>query len=137
MRDEEDGVVESVEETLQVCFDTNVPTVISHHKACGKTNWGKTKQTLPLIAKARESHPVCCDVYPYTASSTVLLMEFIRQSETVMITWSKSHPEFQTWDLNDVVKEMGCDMETAVDRLQPAGAIYFQMSDSDLESIGF
>jgi len=135
MRDEEDGVVESVEETLQVCFDTNVSTVISHHKACGKANWGRTKETLPLIAKARETHPVCCDVYPYTASSTVLLMDFINRSEKVMITWSKSHPEFQTWDLNDVVREMGCALETAVERLQPAGAIYFQMSDADLENV--
>lgn len=135
MRDEEDGVVASVEETLQVCYETNVSTVISHHKACGKANWGRTKETLPLIAKARESHPVCCDVYPYTASSTVLLIDFIKRAEKVMITWSKSHPEFQTWDLTDVVKEMGCDLETAVDRLQPAGAIYFQMSDADLENV--
>ena len=135
MRDEEDGVVESVEETLRVCFDTNVSTVISHHKACGKANWGRTKETLPLIAKARETHPVCCDVYPYTASSTVLLMSFINRSEKVMITWSKPHPEFQTWDLADIVKEMGCNLETAVERLQPAGAIYFQMSDADLENV--
>jgi len=135
MRDEENGVVESVEETLQVCFETNVPTVISHHKACGKANWGRTKETIPLIAKARETHPICCDVYPYAASSTVLLIDFIQRSERVMVTWSRSHPEFQTWDLNDIVKEMGCDLETAVARLQPAGAIYFQMSDIDLERV--
>ncbi|MBX2824734.1 MAG: D-aminoacylase [Gammaproteobacteria bacterium] len=135
MRDEENGVIESVEETLQVCFETNVPTVISHHKACGKANWGKTSDTLPLIAKARESHPVSCDVYPYTASSTVLLMDFVKRSERVMITWSRSYPEFQTWDLDDIVKEMGCDLASAVDRLQPAGAIYFQMSDADLENV--
>ena len=78
---------------------------------------------------------MCCDVYPYTASSTVLLPAFIARSEKVMITWSTPHPEFQTWDLNDVVKEMGCDLETAVERLQPAGAIYFQMSDADLENV--
>jgi len=135
MRNEENGVVESVEETLNVCFETNVPTVISHHKACGKANWGRTKETLPLIAKARETHPVCCDVYPYTASSTVLLVDFVKRSEKVMITWSKAHPEFQTWDLTDIAAEMGCDLDTAIERLQPAGAIYFQMSDSDLENV--
>lgn len=32
-------------------------------------------------------------------------------------------------------KEMGCDTETAVERLQPPGAIYFQMSDADLENV--
>jgi len=135
MRDEEDGVVESVEETLQVCFETSIPTVISHHKACGKANWGRTSETIPLIAKARETHPVSCDVYPYTASSTVLLADFVRRSERVMITWSKAHPEFQTWDLTDIVKEMNCDIETVIERLQPAGAIYFQMSDADLENV--
>lgn len=135
MRDETNGVVESVEETLQVCFDTNVSTVISHHKACGKANWGRTKETLPLIAKARETHPVSCDVYPYTASSTVLLPNFVKRSEKTMITWSKPHPEFQTRDLTDIATEMGCDIETAIERLQPAGAIYFQMSDADLENV--
>ena len=30
---------------------------------------------------------------------------------------------------------MGCNLETAVERLQPAGAIYFQMSDADLENV--
>ena len=35
----------------------------------------------------------------------------------------------------DIVKEMGCNLETAVERLQPAGAIYFQMSDADLENV--
>jgi N-acyl-D-amino-acid deacylase len=135
MRNEENDVVESVQETLQVCFDTHVPTVISHHKACGKANWGRTKETLPLIAKARETHPVCCDVYPYTASSTVLLPDFVKRSEKVMISWSRAHPEFQTWDLTDIAVEMGCDIETAIERLQPAGAIYFQMSDADLENV--
>ena len=135
MRDEENGVVESVEETLRVCVETNVPTVISHHKACGKANWGRTRETLPLIASARKNHPVSCDVYPYTASSTVLLSAFVQRSEKVMITWSKSHPEFQTWDLNDIANEMGCDLEKTIDRLQPAGAIYFQMSDADLENV--
>lgn len=135
MRDEENGVVDSVEETIQVCCDTDVTTVISHHKACGKANWGRTSETLPLIAKARETHPVSCDVYPYTASSTVLLPAFVNRAESVMITWSVSHPEFQTWDLTDIMREMGCDLETTIERLQPAGAIYFQMSDEDLENV--
>lgn len=135
MRNEENGVVESVEETLRVCVETGVSTVISHHKACGKANWGRTRETLPLIAKARKSHPVCCDVYPYTASSTVLLPEFVRRAEKVMITWSRSLPEFRTWDLQDIVAQMGCDLQTCIERLQPAGAIYFQMSDADLENV--
>ena len=135
MRDEEDDVIRSIEETLQIGREADVPTVISHHKVCGRANWGRTKETLALIRAARLQQKVDCDVYPYTASSTVLLAEFVNRAERVMITWSKSHPQFATWDLHDITAEMRCDMATAVERLQPAGAIYFQMSDEDLERV--
>jgi len=135
MRNEEDEVIASIEETLSIGHAANVPTVISHHKVCGKANWGRTVETLELISKAREQQEVDCDVYPYTASSTVLLKDFVARSERVMITWSKSLPQFATHDLNDIVDEMGCDLDTAIERLQPAGAIYFQMCDQDLERV--
>jgi len=109
--------------------DANVATVISHHKVCGRDNWGDTRESLKLIADARQHQTIDCDVYPYTASS------FVHRADRVMITWSKSHPEFNTRDLDDVASEMGCDVATAIERLQPAGAIYFQMSDEDLERV--
>jgi N-acyl-D-amino-acid deacylase len=135
MRDEEDDVLDSIEETLRIGREAEVPTVISHHKVCGRANWGRTRETLEMIRDARKHQKVDCDVYPYTASSTVLLKEFVHRSERVMITWSKSHPEFSTWDLNNIADEMGCDIYGAIERLQPAGAIYFQMSDEDLERV--
>ena len=46
---------------------------ISHHKALGQANWGKVKQSISAIDSARlESLDVTTDVYPYTASSTLL-----------------------------------------------------------------
>jgi len=50
-----------------------VPVHISHHKASGKENWGRTAETLALMDVARsEGVDVTVDVYPYTAGSTLL-----------------------------------------------------------------
>ena len=54
-----------------------------------------------------------------------------RASKT-LVTWSKPHPEFAGRPLDDVARAMGCAPELAAARLQPAGAVYFQMSEDDL-----
>jgi len=135
MRDEEDHVVDSVEETIALGADANVPVVVSHHKACGRQNWGRSTETLKIIAEARKHQKIDLDVYPYTASSTVLLSNFVQRAERVMITWSTPHPEMTARDLHEVADEWGLNVEQTIDKLNPAGAIYFQMSDEDLERI--
>ena len=65
MRNESDKIVEAVEETINVGRQAGVLVDISHHKMLGKPNWGKQKQTLALMHKARdEGIPVICDQYP-------------------------------------------------------------------------
>lgn len=73
MRNESDKIVEAVEETINVGRQAGVLVDISHHKMLGKPNWGKQKQTLALMHKARdEGIPVICDQYPYTCNMTTL-----------------------------------------------------------------
>lgn len=135
MRDEGDHVVEAVEETLRTGRAAGVPVVISHHKCAGRSNYGRSGETLKLIDEARAGQAAGLDVYPYTASSTVLLPEFVRESDDVMITFSEPHPEHNGRRLEDVVAEWACDLEEAIERLYPAGAIYFQMDEEDLKRI--
>ncbi|MFK7890707.1 MAG: amidohydrolase family protein [Granulosicoccus sp.] len=135
MRNEEDQLLESVEETLQIGRDANVPVVISHHKACGRKNWGKTRESIGMIEAARKTQRVDLDVYPYTASSTVLLPDFVARSERVTITWSKSAPECSGRDLGELCREWQIDVASAIERLNPAGAIYHQMDDDDLHRV--
>ena len=52
-----------------------------------------------------------------------------------MITWSRPHPETTGRDLNDIAAEWGVDIHEAARRLDPAGAIYFQMNDEDVERV--
>lgn len=73
IRDEAAGVVDSVRETVRIGEDGHLPTQVTHHKVMGKTNTGKSSQTLRLVAEARaRGVDVTSDQYPYTASSTSL-----------------------------------------------------------------
>ncbi|MEK7710246.1 MAG: amidohydrolase family protein, partial [candidate division NC10 bacterium] len=50
-----------------------LPVQVSHIKAAGRPHWGRVKDALALIDAARaEGLDVTADVYPYTASSTML-----------------------------------------------------------------
>jgi dihydroorotase/N-acyl-D-amino-acid deacylase len=73
IRGESDMVADSVHEAIRIGREAGLPTHISHHKAAGRRNWGRTEETLGLIHAARaEGTDVTVDVYPYTAGSTVL-----------------------------------------------------------------
>ncbi|MCP5150329.1 MAG: D-aminoacylase [Ectothiorhodospiraceae bacterium] len=135
MRNEGTEIVASIEETLEVGRRAGVPVVISHHKCSGRPSWGKSVQTLAMIAEARRTQRVDLDVYPYTASSTVLIADWAKRAERVMVTWSEGRPDCAGRDLEEIRAEWGCSLEEACARLQPAGAIYHQMDEADLRRI--
>jgi dihydroorotase/N-acyl-D-amino-acid deacylase len=71
MRDEAAGVVNSVRDTIAIGERGGLPTQVTHHKIIGKSNWGKSVDTLRLIDEARlRGVDATLDQYPYTASST-------------------------------------------------------------------
>jgi N-acyl-D-amino-acid deacylase len=71
MRDEGDSVTQAIEEALTIGREAKIPVEISHFKLSGQHNWGRSKQTVPMIEAARkEGIEVTIDQYPYTASST-------------------------------------------------------------------
>jgi N-acyl-D-amino-acid deacylase len=73
IRGEGTTLVKAVEEAIRIGREAGVRVEISHHKACGSANWGKVRQTIGMIEKARsEGVDVAFDVYPYTASSAAL-----------------------------------------------------------------
>src|SRR3954452_5753083 len=71
MRDEATGVLNSVNETIEIGEKGGLPTQITHHKIIGKANWGRAADTLKLIDEARaRGVDATIDQYPYTASAT-------------------------------------------------------------------
>jgi N-acyl-D-amino-acid deacylase len=62
-----------VKEAILVAETAGVPLVISHHKACGRDFWGKSKETLRLVEEAvSRGVKILLDQYPYEANMTSL-----------------------------------------------------------------
>jgi N-acyl-D-amino-acid deacylase len=135
MRDEANDVLLSIEETLRIGKSVDVPVVISHHKCSMPENFGRSVETLPLIDQAALGQKVDFDIYPYAAGSTVLMPHRLRKDVPVQITWSVPHPELAGRMLDDIAKEWNLDPKVAAERLTPAGAIYFQMDEPDVQRI--
>jgi N-acyl-D-amino-acid deacylase len=73
MRNEGDSVVQAIQEAIRIGREAGLPVQISHFKLSGQQNWGRSRETVPLISAARnEGIDVTIDQYPYTASSTSL-----------------------------------------------------------------
>jgi N-acyl-D-amino-acid deacylase len=135
MRDEADGVMESLEETFRIGREVGVPVVISHHKVIGQKNYGRSDETLEFIRKSMAMQPICLDCYPYTAGSTVLSASRAITSARVIVTWSKPLPQYAGQDLDKIAAQMGVSQDEAIERLLPAGAIYFRMDEGDVQKI--
>jgi N-acyl-D-amino-acid deacylase len=135
MRDESDHVLDSIDETLATAGRARIPLVVSHHKCAGPANWGRTRETLPRLEEASAAQPVNLDVYPYAAGSTNLRADLVTNEYRIMISWSRPHPEMNGRDLSDIATEWGCDLMDAARRLDPAGAIYFQMDEADVRRV--
>ena len=119
MRNEDDRITESMDETFLIGRTLDVPVVISHHKCVGTRNHGRSPETLALIEQAMRNQKVGLDCYPYIASSTVLRYDRLEQSSKILITWSKPHPEFSGLDLEEVARRWGCREPTPSRRSSP------------------
>jgi len=135
MRNEADRVMDSLEESFRIGREVGVPIVVSHHKVAEPANIGRSVETLALIEKNMATQTICLDCYPYTASSTILSADRASTSNRVIVSWSKTLPEFAGQDLTDIAKKMDCSQEDAIKRLLPAGAIYFKMDEADVQRI--
>jgi N-acyl-D-amino-acid deacylase len=135
MRDEFDRVLDSIDESVRTAAAARMPLVISHHKCAGPANWGRTRETLPRLEAAAASQKVNVDVYPYTAGSTNLRADLVTSDYPIRISWSTPHPEMTGRELSAIAEEWNCSLEEAAQRLDPAGAIYFQMDEADVRRV--
>lgn len=70
LRDQGDGLLESISETVAIGAQTGVPVVVSHIKASRRQNFGKSRRACDLIERARaRGVRVYADLYPYETSS--------------------------------------------------------------------
>lgn len=120
LRNEGDLLVEAVQEALNVTERAGVPLQLSHHKAEGRVNWGKVRETLDMVDRARErGNDVQMDQYPYTAFMTSLSVQTLPrwaltgtaeeltarltdpvQHARILSEIRASHPDWQSLDAN-------------------------------------
>jgi N-acyl-D-amino-acid deacylase len=135
MRDEGEGVLDSLAETFRIGRTGNIPVVISHHKCIGVENHGRSAVTLAAIEAARRHQPIGLDAYPYVASSTILKRDMVARASRTLVTWSAQRSDVGGRDLAELAREWGLSIDAAVEALSPAGAVYFSMSEDDVRAI--
>ena len=147
MRNEGDRLLEAVDESLQIARDSGVHLHISHHKAAGKGNWGKVKESLQRVdAALREGQPVTLDVYPYTAGSGRMIEYFNLDrvseelAEVVRIASCKAFRAYEGRMLVDIATEENISLTDLVIKIltAPFGdrtlCIHFIIDEADVET---
>jgi N-acyl-D-amino-acid deacylase len=152
MRNEADHLLDAVEEAIAVGEAAGLPVEISHHKASGRSNWGKVTESLAMVdAAVARGGRVTLDQYPYTAGSTTLFAVVQNgaldggegggigavEPECVMVASALGHPEFEGRTLVDIGAALGVNPRAAADRVlgdtdNEALVIVEMMSEDDV-----
>ncbi len=135
LRNEFEGILTAMDEAFRASERAGVPLVISHHKTAGRSNWGRTAETIETMEKASRRISVACDCYPYTASSSNLDPDQVDERIRIFITWSEPHPEMAGRTLEEISVQWGLPQRQCALRLMPAGAIYHCMHEEDVKRV--
>jgi N-acyl-D-amino-acid deacylase len=110
MRNEGDSVTEAINEALTVGREAKIPVEISHFKLSGQQNWGRSKETVPMIEAARkEGIEVTIDQYPYTAASTTistLIPDEILAGNQDSINARLQNPQVRNYVINYMLQKL-------------------------------
>lgn len=135
LRTEFDGILDAIDEAFDISTYAQSPLIISHLKCAGAGNWGRSGEIINKVETLANSHPVGCDCYPYSASSSTLDLKQVTNDFDIVITWSEPHPEMSGRTLKNIASEWHISLLEAAKKLQPAGAVYHGMHEADVRNI--
>ncbi len=135
LRTEFDGIIAAIDEAFEISQYAQAPLIISHLKCAGSGNWGRSGEIIQKVETLSQSHPVGCDCYPYSASSSTLDLKQVTEDFDIVITWSEPHPEISGRTLKDIASEWKKSLLDTAQLLQPAGAVYHGMDETDVRNI--
>ncbi len=76
--DEADGLLEAVQEAVEIARHLGVPAQLAHHKSMIPHNWGQSTQSLAAIDRERaRGRRVRLDVYPYTFAAAMTVLDLL------------------------------------------------------------
>jgi N-acyl-D-aspartate/D-glutamate deacylase len=155
MRNEASHLLDSVREAIHIGEQAGVAVEISHHKASGASNWGRTVDSLSLIDEARgRGLDVTTDQYPYTAGSTSLFAVVQNGAftpgggggmgeippEGVLIASSPRHAAYEGRTIADLMEAWGEPADATAQRLideegEALFVVTFTMDEADVQRV--
>lgn len=130
MRDEEEGMLDAVRESIRISKEAKLPLQISHIKMGNRNVWGKSVDAIALVeAEKKNGVDITADAYPYTAwGSTITVLVPSRKhddrkevetglynvggGDKVLVTSCSAHRDYEGKNLEEIAKMKGF---TAVD----------------------
>jgi len=155
MRDEEEGMLDAVRESILIGREAKLPVQISHIKMGNRNVWGKSAEAIAIIEEARRTgFDVTADAYPYTAwASTITVLvpsrkhEDRREVETglrnvggadkVLVTSCSAHRDYEGKTLEEIAKLKNTspvDIYIQIVKDGGAGVVCNSMNEADVKA---
>ncbi|HJQ68745.1 MAG TPA: D-aminoacylase [Blastocatellia bacterium] len=155
MRDEEEGVFTAIAEAIRIGREARLPVQISHIKMGNRNVWGKSRELIQIISRAKSSGiDITADCYPYTAwASTIAILVPSRRHEDpsavetglrnvggadkVLITNCKAHPDYEGKTLEEIARENNSTPVLVYQQIIKDGGasvVCSSMSEADVEA---
>jgi N-acyl-D-aspartate/D-glutamate deacylase len=135
LRDEFGGILGAMQEAFDAARGPNAAVRVSHLKCAGIDNWGRSREVLDFLQATSAEQDVACDCYPYAASASTLDLKQVTDAYDILITWSEAEPTQGGRLLADIAADWNLPLLDAAVRLQPAGAVYHCMDETDVRRI--
>ncbi|HRH40580.1 MAG TPA: D-aminoacylase [Pyrinomonadaceae bacterium] len=125
MRDEEEGMLDAVRESIRISKEAKLPLQISHIKMGNRNVWGKSVDAIALVEMEKKNGvDITADAYPYTAwGSTITVLVPSRKHEDrkevetglfnvgggdkVLVTSCSAHRDYEGKNLDEIAKMKG------------------------------
>lgn len=155
MRDEEEGMLDAVRESIRIGREANLPVQISHIKMGNRNVWGKSVDAIAIIETERKNgFDVTADVYPYTAwASTITVLVPSRKHEDraevekglrnvggadkVLVTSCAAHRDYEGKTLEEIAKSQNVspvDVYIKIVKDGGAGVVCNSMNEADVKN---
>jgi N-acyl-D-aspartate/D-glutamate deacylase len=147
IRNEADRLLDAVGEAITVGREAGLPVQLSHHKAAGRRNWGRVRESLALVDEAvAAGADITLDVYPYTAGSGPMAQYFNMDDldrELAEVIRFASCPAFREYEGRmaiDLAAEQGVDVTEVIRQVltAPEGhrtiCIQFIIDEADIDT---
>lgn len=155
MRDEEEGMLDAVRESIRIGREAKLPVQISHIKMGNRNVWGKSAEAIAIVDEARRSgFDVTADAYPYTAwASTITVLVPSRKhedrseverglsnvggAEKVLVTSCSAHRDYEGKTLEQIAASQNrspVDIYIQIVKDGGAGVVCNSMNEADVKA---